>query len=115
MTLLLLMLACGADTETQDSATTETLTDTGPVYDNSYCQEAGLTEPQQACCDYVAAYNACADTYGSQDWKDGETTGCELAGDDQTSRYECLTEHFEQADCTTADGWNDAIQGATGC
>ncbi len=115
MALLLALIACGADTETVDSSTTDTLTDTGPVYDNSYCEEEVHDAPQQACCDYVAAYNACAETYGSQDWKDGETTGCELAGDDQTTRWQCLADLFTDADCTTSDGWNQAIQDATGC
>ncbi|GEM_PF-2938609 len=110
----LLLLACAGDTTT-DSATTSTDTGTGLVYDNSFCEEEGLTAPQQACCDYVAAYNTCAETYGSSDWKDGETTNCDAAGADAQDSWICLADTYTNADCTTADGWNQAIQDATGC
>ncbi len=111
---LLLLLACTSGTTTQDSDTPDP-TDTGPFYDNSYCEQDGLTDPQQACCDYVAAYNTCAETYGSSDWKDGETTNCDESGETSQPIHECLADVYTNADCTTPDGWNQAIQDATGC
>ncbi len=108
------LLACGGDTVTGDSDTTGTV-ETGLVYDNSFCEEGGMTDAQQACCDYIAAFNTCADSYGSSDWKDAETTGCAAAGAGTQTTWECLTQVYESADCTTSEGWNEAIQGAVGC
>jgi hypothetical protein len=109
----LLLLACGGETTPTDDS--DTPTDTGPVYDNSYCETGGLTAPQQACCDYIAAYNTCADTYGSSDWKDAETTHCDEAGDSTQAAFECLDGVYTNGDCTTSEGWNQTIQDATGC
>jgi hypothetical protein len=113
----LALLACAGDTSTttDSNATTPGDSDPGLIYDNSYCDEDGHTDAQQACCDYISAYNTCAETYGSTDWKDAETTGCAAAGDDTQTTWECLKEVYETGDCTTQDGWQALIQSAIGC
>lgn len=116
MTLMILsLLACGGETPTTDSSSGTTDTNTGPVYDNSYCEDGTRNSAQQACCDYIAAYNTCAETYGSQDRKDGESTGCEAAGAETQGTWECLESVYVDGDCTTQEGWNAAVQDAIGC
>ncbi len=71
--------------------------------------------PGTASCEaYVDAYNACAESYQGTTIT-SETIACEEASSDFADFYDCLAEAYENADCTTTDGWQTAASDASEC
>ncbi len=74
----------------------------------------GCSSGTASCEAYVEAYSACAESYqGTAITSD--LLGCEDASADYADYYDCLTDAYENADCTADEGWQDAAEEASTC
>jgi hypothetical protein len=71
--------------------------------------------PGAASCEaYVDAYNVCAESSQGTSIT-SELLGCDGISSDYADYYDCLTDAYETADCTTNDGWQVAAFEAAEC
>lgn len=67
-----------------------------------------------SCEAYVDAYNTCAESYQGTTIT-SDLLGCDEASSAYADYYDCLTDAYETADCTTDDGWQDAATAGSQC
>ncbi len=74
----------------------------------------GCTPGVASCEAYVEAYNTCAESYQGTSIS-SELIGCDDASSDHADYYDCLTDAYDAADCSTDDGWINAAETASTC
>jgi hypothetical protein len=74
----------------------------------------GCNTGAASCEAYVEAYNSCAESYQGTSIT-SDLLGCDDASADYADYYDCLTDAYEAADCTTDDGWQTASEDGAIC